>query len=361
MEGADVGNLDEQPAAPVVVFRASRERVLRRLAYAVAAGVLAALGWSVLHVVWLATVATVACLIQFAAAIRAAAGTVTVSPEGVRVRTVSATRRYPWTEVSGFHVRATLTGRGVRLVRAVPHRRLRLPAPASPYLIPDPRFDAEVRSLRNLFAVNAPETAKANAAAAARAAPGRTSRAMTDGSANPRRYWITLVAILAVAVLLDQPWGWPSRPQAVAIPDPCQAAAGHLTAMVGNRAGQHESLRPDGSTTVERCSWDNLAGSVDRFVVVEIERYDRLGLHSGTWRAEANLSTSRRELSGGVINSVPTLGDESVLVESDVGAGIFARRGNVLAVVVARGPVPGYKRADLLAVAGNILDAIRLA
>src|SRR5215468_2934021 len=122
MEGADVVNLDEQPAAPVV-FRATRERVLRRLVYAVAAGVLAGVGWSVLHVVWLATVATIACLLQFAAAARAAAGTVTADPDGVQVRTISATRRYPWADILGCEVRATLFGRGVRLVRAVPHRR----------------------------------------------------------------------------------------------------------------------------------------------------------------------------------------------------------------------------------------------
>ncbi|MBO0870439.1 MAG: PH domain-containing protein [Micromonosporaceae bacterium] len=343
MEGAEASNRPEQPATPVV-FRAPRAHVVRRLVYAVTIGVLAGVGWSVLHVVWLATVATIACLVQFGATARAAAGTVTVDPEGVRVGTLSATRRYRWAEIAGFDVRATISGRRVRLIRAVPHRRLRLPAPASPYLIPDPRFDAEVRRLRDLSAQ--PGTAGPPPA--------------TAGAGNPRRYWLSVAAMLAVALLLDQPWGWLAGPQAIALPDPCAAAAGHLTAMVGQRTGKLESTRPDSSTIVERCSWDQLAGSPDRFVVVEIERYDRLGLHSGTWRAKANFSTAQHGLAGSAVDSAPRLGDDSVLVESDVGAGIFALRGNVLALVVARGPVPGYNRADLLAVERNILVGIRL-
>jgi hypothetical protein len=342
VESAGVIDLDGVPAEPVV-FRAPRRRVLWRLLYAAVFGVCAVVGWLLLHVVWLSGVAAVACLVQVGGAVRSAAGLVTVGAEGVWVRFLVVKRTLPWAVITGCDVREGIFGRGVRLIRVVPHRQLRLPAPASPHLMPDPGFDADVRVLRELF--------KAQRAANA---PAVTA----SGTTTPRRYRIGLAVLLCAVLLLDQPWGWPSGREAVAVPDPCAAAGDHLTAMVGGYTAEHGSSRTDAMIS-EWCLWRFPGTRPPQYVKVQFDRYERLGLHSGTWRADAGFTTERWRLGGSAGGSPPGLGDESVLVESDWAAGVISRRGNVVAWVEVRGAVGGYDPVDLLAVDRTMLDGIR--
>jgi len=331
---------DLPPSA--VVFRPRRRLLVLRSLRTLAVAGAALAGWWLLHLTWLPLVLAVVSVAELLGVVRAVTGAVGVSSEGLRVSWMGISRRLPWSSVFTVEVRTTRLGRSVWLGRRDKNRPRRLPAPASPYLMPEAAFDSHVDELARQL------TAYRQAGAPALGRSGRGSR---------RLLLAGLAALLTAGLLLDQPWGWPPGPTASSVPDPCPLTASRAAPMVGQIPAQSQTLHFTPARVRHACEWDL---APHRWLLVAAERYGRWGLHSGTWRATVDYANIRHNVEGAQLPGLPRIGDESIAFEGRESGEVFVRRGDVIIAVVASGPIPHYDRTAMLSMARAVADAITL-
>jgi hypothetical protein len=292
-----------------------------------------------------------------------ATGRVELSPDGVRVRGFGQSMSVPWAGVAQFVVRTTWFGRHVQLRRTAA-RPVRLPAPAASRLLPAARFDEDLDQLRAWCASQSREVA----------APVPERR---------RLRWAPVAAavvLLAVAALVDRPWGWVAGAEAATIPDACtavQSQAAELARQMPPEPLASTSLT--GPDEVHACGWQ-LDG--ERGLGVFIGRFGRSGLHSGTSVAARYFSSQRlvkEDLSSGEQDPrrrAIQLGDVAELsyiglpssTRGYPGVAVAARRANVVVLVSVvpvrlQGDSPAVEDRDVdkvVAIARAAVDAIEL-
>lgn len=331
------------PAA--VTVRPPRRRLLVRLAAGLATGAIAACGWWVAHLTWLPYALALCAYVQLLGVLRAAGGRLDLGPDGVRIRRLGITHQLAWSEVRRCEVRAGVFSRHVRLARS--RFATRLPVPISPHLLPDPAFDSCVEQLRVQCA------AYRDAGALALTRSGRGTR---------RRFGLVMALVLAAVVALDQPWGWVAGgPQADSVPDPCPLVAALAAQLTGPATKLAGTQQGKGNVQQRYCEWDTAPNVRLR---VDVLRYGRWGLRSGTWRASQGYGQVDHDEIKGSPTTVGTrahLGNESLAVRYLNETMVMARCGNVIVAVRTSGPMVRYNAQTVLEMAQDMVNAVHLS
>ncbi|MGC9671481.1 hypothetical protein ACNTMW_33680 [Planosporangium sp. 12N6] len=255
-----------EPAAPVIL-RASPRVVVGHLRLGALSAVVAGLGWW-LRLNYLPLLFAVSAAGQLYWWLHGAVGRVELGPDAVRVRRLFGVTTVQSGDVARFAVHTKTFGRHVRLERYA-GRAFRLPAPVSPRLLPDPRFDEQVEAIR----------------AWCRPRFGGAAGPAFEGRRPRWVYPVTVLTLGLAAALADRPWGWVATAEAAELPQPCEVLRQPASTVVGSASGEPLTFStPD--VRVTGCRWP---GAGDRELLVVMTLYARSGLHSAESVATAHL------------------------------------------------------------------------
>jgi hypothetical protein len=316
------------------VLRPSRRVVAYHFGFGTVCAVVAALGWWLRLTALPVTLAVVA-VVQLMWSLRSAVGRVDLLPDSVRIRRSLGVSTVSADAVLRFRARTTVFARHVRLEYSARQgtRGARLPAPATPHLVRDHRFDADVAAIQAWWHAK-------DGGAAGLSAPARGRRWIAP---------VVTLALMVVAALPDRPWGWTAGAEATTVPEACESLRSTLDPTI-----EFERVELVARDSNEQRSGCGGTTDQDRILIVVMTLYSRSGAHSATSIASTHLrigdsldpgwsSESLKPIPG-----ADTLGDASLGAYLDplalarlglgaTGPNMFSQRGvPVGAAVIAR-------------------------
>ena len=278
-------------------------------------GILAWFGW-LLRLDWLPLLLGAFAAVHGFWFLSTAVGRVDLRPDGIRLRRLVGITAIAWPDVSQCTVRRTPFGRHAR-VRHGQNRSLRLPAVASPYLFPDPKFDDKLATIR----------AACTAADAPNAVP-------VTGWGPGWAYPAVVAALVIGMTLPDRPWGWVAGAEATELADACSPVQTLVAAWDPNARAEPVPGVPTPGAESRACRW---AIGSELVLIAIFQRYERYGLHSAASMAELDFGPHLPAHVLTFVDNAPHLGDES-----------FVARYNELAGVALRGTIVAARRANVV-------------